>query len=80
MAHLREFGSDVWILDESKNRSKLDPKSKKMVFVRFMDGSESVRYYDAKRRNIKVSRNFIFNENEEPGELKEVAKNTQFAG
>ena len=80
MAHLREFRSDIWILDESKNRSKLDPKSKKMVFVGFMDGSKSVRYYDAKRRNIKVSRNFTFNENEEPGELKEVAKNTQFAG
>ena len=74
VAHLREFGSDVWILDESENRSKLDPKSKKMVFVGFMDGSKSVRYYDAKRRNIKVSRNFAFNENEEPGELEEIAK------
>jgi hypothetical protein len=29
ISHLREFGSDVWVLDESKNRSKLDPKSKK---------------------------------------------------
>ena len=74
VAHLREFGSDIWILDESKNRSKLNPKSKKTVFVRFMDGSKSVHYYDAKRRNIKVSRNFTFNENEEPGELKEIAK------
>ena len=74
VAHLREFGSNVWILDESENRSKLDPKSKKMVFVGFMDGSKSVRYYDAKKRNIKVSRNFTFNENEEPGELKEIAK------
>ena len=74
VAHLWEFGSDVWILDESENRSKLDPKSKKMVFVRFMDGSKSVCYYDAKRRNIKVSRNFTFNENEEPGELEEIAK------
>ena len=53
VAHLQEFGSDVWILDESKNRSKLDPKSKKMVFVRFMDGSKSVRYYDAKGETLK---------------------------
>ena len=45
-----------------------------MVFVGFMDGSKSVRYYDAKRRNIKVSQNFTFNENEEPRKLKEVAK------
>ena len=39
-----------------------------------MDGSKSVHYYDAKMRNIKVSRNLTFNENEEPGELKEIAK------
>ena len=40
--HLQEFGSDVWVLDESKNRSKLDSKSKKMTLVGFMDGSKSV--------------------------------------
>ena len=33
VAHLREFGSNVWILDESQNGSTLDPKSKKMIFV-----------------------------------------------
>ena len=67
--HLREFGCDVWVLDESNNRSKLDPKSKKMIFVGFMDGSKAIRYYDAKMRSIKVSRNVAFNENEEPREL-----------
>ena len=36
-----------------------------MVFVRFMDGSKAVRYYDAKNRLIKVSRNVTFNEVEE---------------
>jgi hypothetical protein len=40
ISHLREFGCDVWVLDESKNRSKLDPKSKKMKFVGF------IRQYD----------------------------------
>ena len=74
VSHLREFGSDVWILDESKNRSKLDPKSKKMVLVGFMDGSKSVRYYDASTRSIKVSRNVAFNENDEPKELEDFVK------
>ena len=69
VSHFREFGSDVWILDEDKNRSKLAPKSKKMVFVGFMEGSKAVRYWDKKMRNIKVSRNFAFNENEELREL-----------
>jgi Reverse transcriptase (RNA-dependent DNA polymerase) len=69
VAHLREFGCDVWVLDESKNRSKLSPKSKKMKFTGFMDGSKSIRYYDAATRSIKISRNFAFNENDELQEL-----------
>ena len=74
MSHLREFRCDVWVLDESKNRTKLDRKSKKMILVGFMDGSKSIRYYDAKTRSIKVSRNVAFNENDEPKELEDIAK------
>ena len=59
VSHLWEFGCDIWILDESINRSK------KMIFVRFMDGSKAVQYHDAKNRLIKVSRNVTFNEDEE---------------
>ena len=69
VSHFREFGCDVWVLDEDKNRSKLAPKLKKMVFVGFVEGSKAVRYWDKKMRNIKVSRNVAFNENEEPREL-----------
>ena len=69
VSHLWEFGCDIWILDESINRLKLDPRSKKMVFVGFMDGSKAVRYHDAKNRLIKVSRNVTFNEDEEPRAL-----------
>ena len=54
VGHLREFGCDIWVLDESKNRSKLDPKLKKMTFVGFMDGSKAIRYYDAKCQSRKV--------------------------
>ena len=53
--HLWEFGCDVWVLNKSNNRSKLDPKSKKMTFVGFMDGSKAIRYYDTKARSIKIS-------------------------
>ena len=69
VAHLREFGSDVWVLDESNNRSKLGPRSKKMKLTGFLEGSKSIRYYDAAMRSIKVSRNFAFNENDELREL-----------
>jgi transposase InsO family protein len=46
VSHLREFGCDVWILDESKNRSKLHPRSHKMIFVGFDDGAKCICYYD----------------------------------
>ena len=66
VSHLQEFGCDVWILDEDKNRSKLAPKSKKMIFTGFEDGPKAVCYYNATTQKIKVSRNFVFNQNEEP--------------
>ena len=40
-----------------------------MKFTGFMDGSKSIRYYDATTRLIKVSRNFAFNENDDLNEL-----------
>jgi len=69
MGHLREFGCNVWVLDESNNRSKLSLRSNKMKFTGFMDGLKSIRYYDAATRSIKVSRNFAFNENDDLNEL-----------
>jgi hypothetical protein len=66
VSHFREFGCDVWVLDEDKNRSKLALKSKKMVFVGFAEGSKAVHYWDKATRKIKVSRNVAFNENDEP--------------
>ena len=68
VSNLREFGCDVWVLDES-NKTKLHPQSKKMVFVGFNEGSKSVLYYNPQHRNIKTSRNVAFNENEEPKEV-----------
>ena len=40
-----------------------------MIFVGFMEGSKAIRYWDKNGRNIKVSRNFAFSENEELKEL-----------
>ena len=69
VAHLHEFGCDIWVLDESKNRLKLSLKSKKMKFTRFMDRLRLIRYYDANTRSIKISQNFAFNKNDDLKEL-----------
>ncbi|KAG8786664.1 hypothetical protein FRC15_010949 [Serendipita sp. 397] len=63
VSHLREFGSEVWIRDEG-NIGKLDPRANKFIFVGYQDGARAVRYYDRAKRSIKVSRNFIFGDEE----------------
>ena len=61
VAHLREFGSPVYILNQgSKETLKLLPKSKQQIFVGFNDGSKSVLYYNPETRRILTSCNFQF--------------------
>ena len=72
VSHLQEFGCDVWVLDETKNKSKLALRSRKMVFVGFENGSKAVRYWNKVTRKIKVLRNVAFNENDEPMNLEVV--------
>ena len=61
VAHLREFGSPVWILRQGQHKGrKFDPKSTKKVFVGFEDGSRSVKYYNPETRKILTSRNYRF--------------------
>jgi hypothetical protein len=60
VAHLREFGSPVYVLIEDNNKSKLKPRSEKHIFVGFTDGSKSIKYYNTTTRQVKTSRNFKF--------------------
>jgi len=41
VSHFQELGCNVWVLDETKNLSKIKPRSQKMIFVGFNDGNES---------------------------------------
>lgn len=38
----------------------LPSRAVKHIFVGFEDGSKAIRYYDAQKRSVKVSRNFVF--------------------
>lgn len=62
LEYLREFGCDVWILNEERV-SKLSPKSHKYMFTGYNEGSKSVRYYKAATHKILISRNFQFDTN-----------------
>ena len=61
ISHLREFGAPIWVLLQGqKIPRKMEPKSKRRVFVGFDDGSKSIKYYNAETRKILTSRNFRF--------------------
>src|SRR5277367_3591051 len=59
VSHLQEFGSPVWVLNESR-KSKLDPKSQKMLFMRFLEGPHAIKYYNARTRHIGTTQNYYF--------------------
>jgi hypothetical protein len=64
VSHLREFGSNVWVLKEGIKLSKLELQSKKVTFVGFEDRPKAIQFFDAAKRQIRVLRNFIFTEKE----------------
>ena len=41
-------------------QSKLDPKSQKMMFVGFVDGSRAIKYYNSRTRHVGITRNYHF--------------------
>src|SRR5258706_4269997 len=69
VAHFQEFGTDVWILDEDKSKSKFNPHANKHIFVGFNDSVRSVKYYKIRTHNILESRNAKFNMDDEQIEV-----------
>ena len=59
---------EVWVLDESRNRLKLEAEAKKVIFVGIIEGLKAIRFWDKDSR-IKVLRNFTFSKS---GELREL--------
>ena len=59
ISHLHEFGAPVWILlPGQKIDWKMQPKSKRHIYVSFDDGTGAIKYYNTKMRNVLTSRNF----------------------
>jgi hypothetical protein len=60
IARLEEFGSELWVLDQSGQTRKLDAKSHKYRFMGYSDNSRAFRYYKPDTRQILLTRNAIF--------------------
>ncbi|KAE8723109.1 Retrovirus-related Pol polyprotein from transposon TNT 1-94 [Hibiscus syriacus] len=63
LLHLRVFGCISYVHIDSAERSKLDAKSNKCVFVGYGGDEFGYRFWDYENRKIIRSRDIIFNEN-----------------
>ena len=63
LSHLRVFGCISYVHIDSTERSKLDAKSNKCVFVGYGGEEFGYRFWDYENRKIIRSRDVIFNEN-----------------
>ena len=67
---LHVFGCPVYVMYNSQERSKLDPKSRKCIFLGYADDVKGYRLWDPTARKLIVSRDVIFAENELQSEQK----------
>ncbi len=62
LSHLRVFGCVAYVHIESGARSKLDPKSRKCIFIGYGGDEFGYRFWDMQKNKVVRSRNVIFNE------------------
>ena len=62
ISHLRVFGCQAWVHILKKRRSKLEPKSREMIFVGYEPGSKGYQFWDAAHHCIEISHDVKFNE------------------
>lgn len=63
LGHVRTFGCEAYVFVPNQKRTKLEPKSKKLILVGYENNSENYRLFDLSTKKITVSRNVIFYEN-----------------
>ena len=62
--HMRIFGSIVHVKDTKPHLSKLEDRSKPMIFVGYELGSKAYRCFDPVNSKVVISRDVVFEENE----------------
>jgi hypothetical protein len=59
---LHIFGSPVYVMYNSQETTKLDPKSRKCLFLGYVDGVKGYRLWDPTAHKVVVSRDVVFME------------------
>jgi hypothetical protein len=60
--HLRVFGFDPYVHVPKENRSKMDKKDKKCIFIGYKDGVKGYKLWNPKTKKIVYSRDVVFRE------------------
>lgn len=61
LINLRIFGYPTYVHISSKDRSKLDPKSKQCIFIGYNKGVKGYKSWDLVKRKVVVSIDVVFN-------------------
>ena len=62
------LGCPVYVMFNSQERIKLEPKSRKCIFLGYADGVKRYRLWDPTAHKVIVNKDVIFAENELQGE------------
>jgi hypothetical protein len=60
---LRVFGCPAYVHIPSEERSKLDPKSRQCVFLRYGKGVKGYKFWDPTANKVVISIDVVFDEN-----------------
>jgi hypothetical protein len=62
LQHLRVFGCDAYVHVPKENRSKLDKKVEKCIFIGYKDGVKGYKLWNPETKKIVYSRDVVFRE------------------
>jgi hypothetical protein len=62
LEHLRVFGCDAYVHVPKENRSKMDNKSEKCIFIGYKDGVKGYKLWNLETKKTVYSRDVVFRE------------------
>ena len=62
LSNLKIFGNPAYVLIPSDERTKIDPKSKKCVFLGYEKGVKGFKFWDLVAKKRMISRDVVFDE------------------
>jgi hypothetical protein len=62
LQHLRVFGCDAYVHVPKENRSKLDNKAEKCIFIGYKDGVKGYKLWNLETKKTVYSRDVVFRE------------------